>query len=48
MNSDTTQAKLKHISDSFQAAFESLPAYRHMLPFFESLFTLQEAEVNCR
>ena len=45
MNSDTTQAKLKHIHDSFQAAFESLPAYRHILPFFESLFTLQEAAV---
>jgi len=45
MNSDTTQAKLKHIHDSFQAAFENLPAYRHMLPFFESLFTLQEAAV---
>jgi FdhE protein len=45
MNSDTTQAKLKHIHDSFQAARESLPAYRHILPFFESLFTLQEAAV---
>jgi FdhE protein len=43
MNADTTKAKLKHIHDSFQAAFDSLPPYRHMLPFFETLYTLQEA-----
>lgn len=45
MNNDVGQAKLKHIHDSFQAAWDALPAYRHMLPFFESLFTLQEAAV---
>ncbi len=46
MNDDTTKAKLKHVHDSFQAAFDSLPVYQHMLPFFESLFTLQEAAVE--
>jgi FdhE protein len=45
MNADTAQAKLKHIRQSFQAAFDSLPAYQHLLPFFETLFTLQEAAV---
>jgi len=46
MNADTSQAILEHIHKSFQAAFDSLPAYQHMLPFFESLFTLQEAAVS--
>ncbi len=45
MNTDTTQAILEHIHRSFQAAFDSRPAYQHMLPFFESLFTLQEAAI---
>ncbi len=45
MSADSTQAILKHVHESFQAAFDSLPAYQHMLPFFESLFTLQEAAV---
>jgi FdhE protein len=36
---------LEHIHMSFQAAAQSLPAYVHILPFFETLFTLQEAGV---
>ena len=36
---------LKHIHQSFQAAAESMQAYGHILPFFENLFTLQEAAV---
>jgi FdhE protein len=36
---------LEHIHQSFQAAAQSLPAYAHILPFFETLFTLQEAAV---
>lgn len=36
---------LEHIHQSFQAAAQSLPAYAHILPFFETLFTLQEAGV---
>jgi FdhE protein len=36
---------LEHIHRSFHAAAESLPAYSHILPFFENLFTLQEASV---
>ncbi|MEJ2659906.1 MAG: formate dehydrogenase accessory protein FdhE [Desulfobacteraceae bacterium] len=36
---------LEHIHQSFQAAAKSLPAYAHILPFFETLFTLQEAAV---
>ena len=36
---------LEHIHNSFQTAVESLPAYSRILPFFETLFTLQEAAV---
>lgn len=46
MHANAAQDTLKHIHDSFKAAFDALPAYRHMLPFFESLFTLQEAAVG--
>jgi len=45
MNDATTKTKLQYVHDSFQAAVDSLPTYQHMLPFFESLFTLQEAAV---
>jgi FdhE protein len=37
---------LEHIHLSFQAAAQSLPAYAHILPFFETLFTLQESGVG--
>jgi FdhE protein len=33
----------EHIHQSFQAAVQSQPAYARILPFFETLFTLQEA-----
>ena len=36
---------LEHIHQSFQAAVQSLQAYSRILPFFETLFTLQEAAV---
>jgi FdhE protein len=36
---------LEHIHQSFQTATRSLTAYAHILPFFEILFTLQEAAV---
>jgi FdhE protein len=36
---------LEHVHQSFQGAVQSLPAYAHILPFFETLFTLQEAGV---
>lgn len=38
-------SNLEHIHQSFQAAAQSLPAYARILPFFETLFTLQEAAV---
>jgi FdhE protein len=37
---------LEHVHQSFQAAIQSLPAYARILPFFETLFTLQEAAVS--
>jgi FdhE protein len=45
MTAGTRTTILENIHQSFQAAAESLPAYRHILPFFENLFTLQEAAV---
>ena len=45
MTDDTTLSILEHIHHSFKAASDSLPAYQHMLPFFESLFTLQAAAI---
>jgi FdhE protein len=45
MTTGSRSTTLEHIHKSFQAAGESLPAYGHILPFFETLFTLQEAGV---
>lgn len=45
MMSGSRTTILEHIHNSFQAAAESLPAYGHILPFFETLFTLQESAV---
>jgi FdhE protein len=45
MATESRTTSLEHIHRSFQAAAESLPAYGHILPFFENLYTLQEAAV---
>lgn len=39
-------SSLKHIHQSFEKAGAAYPAYRHILPFFESVYTLQEAALN--
>jgi FdhE protein len=36
---------LEHVHQSFQAATARVPAYGQILPFFENLFTLEEASV---
>jgi FdhE protein len=38
-------SNLEHIHRSFKAAAQSLSSYARILPFFETLFTLQEAAV---
>lgn len=46
MGQGLSNSSLKHIHESFEKALNAYPAYQHILPFFESVYTLQEASLN--
>lgn len=46
MSQSPVQSILKKIHESFQDALSAQPAYGEMLPFFETLFEIQEAAVG--
>jgi len=46
MEQEPSHPSLKQINESFEIAFNAYPAYRHILPFFQSVYTLQEASIN--
>ncbi len=46
MEPESSYSSLKQIQQSFEKAVAAYPAYQHILPFFESVYTLQEASLN--